>query len=280
MERPKEVGVLESSTFYSYTPSVSGKKVFLYPLYIGHYQSHTGYYLTRNRYDSFMLLFTNKGSGTIELNSGKYVLNPGEAMIINCYEPHTYYPNETWDFYWLHFDGNQALDYYHYLMEHVYQPVTLKFPIEFRNAWQELKDLIRHHPTYSEPMMSKHITDLLTLLASSDAAQKDRSQSIDAIDRCLTYINRHLDEHLPLDKLADISAVSPYHFTRCFKAATGYTPHEYILTGRVDLAKFYLKTTSDSIKKIAYTCGFQSEHSFCTAFKKNTGFTPTQFRKN
>ena len=136
---------------------------------------------------------------------------------------------------------------------------------------------MKSHPAFSEPMMSKYITDLLTLFASSGSVQGS-SKTVNGIDCCLTYINRHLEEHLPLDKLADLASLSPYHFSRCFKAATGYTPHEYILTGRLDLARFYLKTTSDTIKKIAYSCGFQSEHSFCTAFKKYTGYTPTEFR--
>ena len=279
MERLKEEGVLKSSTLFSYIPSVSGKKVFLYPLYIGHYQTQTGYYLRRNNYDSFMLLFTCAGSGTVETESRKCTLNPGEAMILNCYDSHIYYPNGSWDFYWLHFDGNFALDYYRYLTENTNQPVTIKEPMEYISAWRNLRDLIIHHPAFSEPLMSKYITDLLTLIASSGSVQGNDSISVSAIDRCLTYINRHLNEHLSLEKLAGIASLSPYHFARCFKAATGYTPHEYILTGRLDLAKFYLKTTSDTIKKIAYSCGFQSEHSFCTAFKKVTDFTPTEFRK-
>lgn len=277
MEIPREEGVLKESTFFSYIPSVSGKRVFLYPLYIGHYQTQTGYYLRRNRYDSLLLLFTCGGSGTIETGSGKYILSPGEAMILDCYAPHSYYPNKSWDFYWLHFDGSYAMEYYQYLTENVRQPATIKEPLEFINTWRNLRDLMKSHPAFSEPMMSKYITDLLTLFASSGSVQGS-SKTVNGIDCCLTYINRHLEEHLPLDKLAGLASLSPYHFSRCFKAATGYTPHEYILTGRLDLARFYLKTTSDTIKKIAYSCGFQSEHSFCTAFKKYTGYTPTEFR--
>ena len=75
------------------------------------------------------------------------------------------------------------------------------------------------------------------------------------------------------------TSLSPFYFSRCFKQETGYTPYHYIYTSRIHLARFYLKTSEDTVKEIGYRCGFKSEHSFCTAFKNEMGQTPTEFRE-
>ena len=54
--------------------------------------------------------------------------------------------------------------------------------------------------------------------------------------------------------------------------------HEYLVNARVNAAKFYLKTTAYPNKEIAYRCGFSSESSFCTVFKRVAGLTPQAYR--
>lgn len=106
-----------------------------------------------------------------------------------------------------------------------------------------------------------------------------REKSRDFIDDTLQYINRHLTEDLTLERLAKRVSLSPFYFSRRFKQETGYTPYHYIYTSRIHLARFYLKTSEDTVKEIGYRCGFKSEHSFCTAFKNEMGQTPTEFRE-
>ncbi|MCA5960134.1 helix-turn-helix transcriptional regulator [Blautia sp. RD014234] len=59
---------------------------------------------------------------------------------------------------------------------------------------------------------------------------------------------------------------------------TGMTPHSYLTSIRLQQAVYYLKTTNRTIKDIAYACGFQSENSFCITFKKQIGYTPSEYR--
>lgn len=86
-------------------------------------------------------------------------------------------------------------------------------------------------------------------------------------------------EELFLERLAKRVSLSPFYFSRRFKQETGYTPYHYIYTSRIHLARFYLKTSEDTVKEIGYRCGFKSEHSFCTALKNEMGQTPTEFRE-
>lgn len=56
-----------------------------------------------------------------------------------------------------------------------------------------------------------------------------------------------------------------------FKRETGYTLREYLLNTRINAARFYLRTTHLSLKEIAYRCGYGSDSTFCTTFKRITG---------
>jgi AraC family transcriptional regulator len=73
--------------------------------------------------------------------------------------------------------------------------------------------------------------------------------------------------------------LSPYHFARLFKSETRFAPHEFVIVTRIDRAKILLKLSLLSVKEIGFGCGFRSEVSFVTTFKRKTGFTPTEFRK-
>ena len=64
-----------------------------------------------------------------------------------------------------------------------------------------------------------------------------------------------------------------------FKRVTGKTINEFVLDKRIDLSKQILAFTNISIEELALKCGFSSQSYFTRAFKKKTGLSPMQFRK-
>jgi AraC family transcriptional regulator len=98
------------------------------------------------------------------------------------------------------------------------------------------------------------------------------------IRRAIDYIETHLAEDVSLDALAGVAAMSPFHFARSFKAATGSPPHAYLLGRRVERAKTLLKTTTAPVAEIAWRVGYESVSHFTQAFRKSTGLSPGQFR--
>ena len=127
-------------------------------------------------------------------------------------------------------------------------------------------------------MLNNCIVNLLTELLVGREEAGPCARSADIIEDSVAYINDHLAQELSLEDLAAQAALSPFYFSRLFKRETGYSPHRYILTARISNAKFLLHSTGDSVKKICFTVGFTSESSFCTAFKKETGLTPSEYR--
>jgi AraC family transcriptional regulator len=95
------------------------------------------------------------------------------------------------------------------------------------------------------------------------------------------YVEGHLDTGLTLEQMAAAAHLSPYHFARQFKVATGLPPHQYVLTRRVERAKQLLQTGSDfSLAEVAAHAGFCDQSQFSHHFKRILGVTPGNFRKS
>ena len=76
-----------------------------------------------------------------------------------------------------------------------------------------------------------------------------------------------------------MARLSPYHFARQFKAATGLPPHRYVVARRVERAKQLLQGDGDvSLAEVAARAGFSDQSQFCQHFKLLVGVTPGQFR--
>ena len=101
----------------------------------------------------------------------------------------------------------------------------------------------------------------------------------DRIAEAIRYMNRHLFEELSVQEVAASVSLSSSHFSRQFKAKTGYSPYEYIILRRIDKAKYLLTSTPLSVKEIAYATGYNSEENFIHSFRSNVGIAPGLFRK-
>lgn len=93
------------------------------------------------------------------------------------------------------------------------------------------------------------------------------------------FIEEHLDQDLSLDVLANVAAMSPYHFSRRFKETVGMAPHAYVMYRRAHKAKNLLIDSGLCLAQIAYDCGFASQSHMTTTVKKVLGITPARLRK-
>jgi AraC family transcriptional regulator len=95
------------------------------------------------------------------------------------------------------------------------------------------------------------------------------------------YVEGHLDAGLTLEQMAAAAHLSPYHFARRFKAATGLPPHQYLIARRVERARHLLHQDPDlSLAEVAACSGFSDQSQFTHHFKRLVGVTPGQFRRS
>jgi AraC family transcriptional regulator len=121
------------------------------------------------------------------------------------------------------------------------------------------------------------------LLQSYSGASVPRNQSPPSLSsarfrRIVEFMSANIGRSIRLAELAEVCGLSKTHFGRAFKAASGKTPHGYLIWLRVERAKHLLETTSMSMLEIADKCGFGQPQYFATVFQREVGITPTAWR--
>ena len=106
-----------------------------------------------------------------------------------------------------------------------------------------------------------------------------RAPEDDRIRRVLDYVEENIAEPVSLAALANLSGYSLSRFKTRFREETGQTPALYVTALRVERAKLELERTNQSITDIAYNLGWSSGNYFCSVFKKLTGISPLEYRK-
>jgi AraC-like DNA-binding protein len=96
--------------------------------------------------------------------------------------------------------------------------------------------------------------------------------------RAKDVVDARFREPLDVPALARAAYLSPAHFSREFRRAFGETPHQYLLTRRLERAAALLRNTDRSVTDICFTVGLRSLGSFTTSFRRVYGMSPTEYR--
>lgn len=129
-----------------------------------------------------------------------------------------------------------------------------------------------------------HLTGLFAAhLAHHYSTARPRPDSGRLSERELTAAKElmlgRLAEPIPLADLAATAALSVSQFTRRFKAATGETPHRFLMRLRVEQACRLLRAGSLSIPEIAVRCGFSHQEHLTRVMRARVGTTPAAYRR-
>jgi AraC family transcriptional regulator len=100
-----------------------------------------------------------------------------------------------------------------------------------------------------------------------------------ALRQATDYINDNLARKLTLAEIAGVAHMSPHHFTRSFKAATGLSPHQYVIHKRVDRAKTLLSDTRLTVADVAAAVGFSNPSHLATHVRRVLGVSPGALRR-
>ena len=96
--------------------------------------------------------------------------------------------------------------------------------------------------------------------------------------RAKDLIEARYRDPLDVPTLARAARLSPAHFSREFRRAFGETPHQYLLTRRMERAASLLRSTDHSVAEVCFSVGLSSVGSFTTTFGRTFGMSPTAYR--
>lgn len=273
-----EPGVMPESNAYFHTPSLMAQNLFFTLNCAGHYFCNASYAVKRSSYDSFLILLVVRGKGYCYLENQRVELHAGALVILDCYLPHRYGTDSDWEIYWIHFDGRLARDYFESIVQGKRQVILAKNTYHAAHGLEYIYNMFHVDKRINEALISKNITSILTEFLISELPKEGVSEHSARIEEVLSYINENIGQPLTLEALAQRVSLSPFYFSRVFRKETGYTLREYLINTRINAARFYLRTTQLPLKEITYRCGYGSDSTFCTTFKRITGMTPLEYR--
>lgn len=245
------------------------------------------------------LLYTLKGNASLEMDGNVYTLCHGCVVL---FQPGTQYcirPADSITLTVLDFDFTQ--DY----SEHVafllpcpaksFQQEQAHGQVVFTDAPELNKPLYLEKAFFLEPVLqsivlefkNKHaffqgkvstlFKDALFELVRALTGSKELQNIMGQLQK---IIDANLSRHITNRELGDAMGYNPNYLNRLVLGSTGMSLHQYVLQRRLSLATMLLVTTQQPVGEIAAKLGFHSTSHFSSFFKKTTGITPAQCRKN
>lgn len=124
-------------------------------------------------------------------------------------------------------------------------------------------------------------------------ASDDKNSSPEAVVRKITsglsdwqrkkvvrYIDENVDTKLRVSDLSDQVRLSVSRFSKGFNATFGRPPYDYVLSRRIEAAKYLISSTEEPLSQIAHACGLSDQAHLSKVFKRLVGTTPLKWRKN
>jgi AraC-like DNA-binding protein len=97
--------------------------------------------------------------------------------------------------------------------------------------------------------------------------------------RLMDHVEDRLDQPIALRSLGAVAGLSPMHFARRFRQATGMSPHAHVTGRRIAKAREALADGRHGLAEIALNCGFSSQAHLTTVFGQAVGLTPGRYRQ-
>lgn len=273
-----DIGVLEDSVRYYHEVDDFTKDYLYYIPHAGSYHCNHEYEVSRTYLDICQIILVDSGELEVTYRGKTSIAPAGSVVLLDCREPHRYRAaSADIKIRWFHFAGHGSKAYTQQILDTIGVIIGISPNAEIESCISSIIKMVGL-PDHNAHILSVTIHQLLALLPLlfSEAPKSDIEQ---AIESSADYIETHYsDPELSNQKLARMCMLSTCYYIRKFKEQRSMTPHQFVQSVRIRMAKQKLTTTSLSIEEIAMQCGFCSTSHFIMAFRKSTNITPMKYR--
>ncbi|MCK5824675.1 MAG: AraC family transcriptional regulator [Ichthyobacteriaceae bacterium] len=250
---------------------------------------HPNKYLFRWEYgrvhEDFHLIYITKGGGVYENESKSYNVIEGDIILIKSGEWHRYKPNlETgWHENYIGFNGDIAQHFVSKIGNYIKNPIiSLGKNEEILGLFDKVFEIVDNEMPCYQLTASSFVIEIMSKIISN-FKQRDYDllgdKTAEMINEVRFIIRDGVEQEFDFIEIAKDYNITYSYFRKVFKRHTGFSPLQYQINLRINLAKDLLKGSNKSVKEIAYTLGFKSTHYFSRIFKQKTDISPSEVRK-
>lgn len=257
-------------------------------LYAGRLEKQSGWKEEPHSHEFLEIIFVTVGKVRIIAGENEYEAEKGDLIIYNAGLNHCEYSNvdDPAEIVFAAFDNIKITDLLPNRLipdnyEYIFRSGEMYdvFNYHFNYLIRELKE---KHNFYVE--ISQNISRTLLMLAFRLINYtRNSSMLLDSgriVNATLLYIEEHFKDKITLEDLASACFTNKYYLSHLFTRMYGESVGKCITIKRIEEAKKLLLATDVSIEKVAEESGFMDAGYFCRTFKKQTGQTPSAFRKS
>lgn len=246
----------------------------------GNIQSSYPYYYEISGLDSYCLLYTESGSGTLATEEDSFTLTPGTLAFIDCRQKHKVVIRQSpWTYKVFFLTGNPAAYLYDLIIKKYGCIHTISLGSDIPDLIKKFfAQLVKHPERYF--LMSKFILDILLETIMEKTLTEDSANPIpDYLISIKNNFDGNYQKNYTLATLEQEYRISRYRICREFTEYFNLSPIQYLNRRRIAVAKEALIETDRRINEIGRMVGIENTNHFIRLFKKQTGVTPLDFRR-
>ena len=252
----------------------------------GYYRVHTSEVIETDRPNGrgdYQLLYISSGKLHLYVDGEDRIITKGNMLLFRPGEAQLYnlYSADKPETYWVHFTGSDVdllLDYYGMPKdENVFFTGTSP---DYQWLYKQMIQELQLRRVNYEDLLNMNLRHIFLIINRflKEGTELD-SDALNEVERATHYFNENYNQNICIKDYAADRHMSDCWFNRTFKKVTKVTPIQYIISLRITSAINLLENTDHNIKQIASMVGYDDEYYFSRLFKKNTGLSPTEYRK-
>lgn len=270
-----------------------------FPFHI-HYGFHDDECFMHGHKDFAELVIVLDGTAEHQVGNERYPIGKGDVFVINQDTVHGYHTAVNFKICNIMFHpdlmfkqnsdmrqtaGFQALFVVapHYLQNnHFYSrlSLTLDAYAVVRQMTDEMLLEYEQKDAGWQSLLEALFIRLCVLLSRSYCLSENEAHSdILKLAAAIAYIEKHYTDNISVSELAALSGYSERQLTRLFQSTFAVAPNQYITKLRIQKAKQLLNNPAVSIGEAAWNCGYEDQNYFSRVFRRETGTTPTAYRR-
>lgn len=265
-----------NENFWGFDSYNEGKNEFSV-IAVGSSNCKKGYCIENECSEFVCIEYIAEGSGFLEIGGKKYQQKKGSVVLIPRHAKCKYYtdPSDLQSKIWAMVSGD--------IVDRLFSDFIPEQNYVFecggvRTYFDEILRLTDKYKNNYSMLCKRLFIQIANIFTHVDTEQLGAASDLP------TLIKDHLDagiyQKYSLNELSASLNYSKNHLIYVFRNEYGVTPYRYLLIKKIENAKWYLENTAISVSEIANSLKFADTAYFSNIFRKETGVTPTEYRKS